>query len=448
MVTAVCGLLLLLSVLVCTRIHRGSLFSPLTVFFTWNFVLLAMYDVGLRYGYFQLRLSFHAELLYIGVFFCLFVGYLTVVLGGHRVRLGGPSDEVHPSLCGDVRAEMLRIAKVLILAYAVGLGWKYMMLVRTFGNPFANLRAIRLSLIEGRFSYPIVLTYMTLAANMAVLNLGVVFAFVKSHRRRVVGLILVTFALLILDDLSIGARACPRLFIMLVSAAFVSYAVLGRKVTVRHVIAAGVCAVALMLLLGVVVYFRTSGQVQLVEGIMVSSIYSNLVGNIPAFSYFVEHPWRQILPGYYTLGGVYQYIDRVLQRLFDLSFLPKAVYDHYDPARYADISSKLLFNTTNDLTSVYMDFGDIGVLVYGYLVGVVASYAFMRVERRRMLFDVQFCALIVTAIVMNVRGIYFSAIGFWATIFLIVMQHLYLGAGRAEAVGHCGRRDSEQEVLV
>ena len=57
-----------------------------------------------------------------------------------------------------------------------------------------------------------------------------------------------------------------------------------------------------------------------------------------------------------------------------------------------------------------------------YVLGVLASYVFVRVVRNRRIRDAQPLPTLMTTLVMNARGIYFSAVGFWATLAAVLLQ--------------------------
>jgi len=369
-------------------------------------------------------------LIYIVSLSAFFIGYFTANLAADSIiqkhKDKHISESAAPQPSPDkkkIHKTLLHISYLLMLIYALMLAYKYCLLISRFGNPFTQLKTIRQMIIDGKFSFPFFLSLMTLAANIAVLNLGAVFALKNTRRLKTALLILIMFVLLILNDLSTGSRTCPRYVIMLLAAIFLGYTSLGKSIRWKHVVYAAVCCAVLMLALGAVVYLRTAGDVELVEGILISSIYTNIAGNIPAFAYFIDHKWTPILPGYYTFRGIYVKADTVWQMLTGKSFLPAIAYDHYNPDLYANVGQGLLFNTTNDLTSIYMDFGNTGIPIYSYLVGFTAAVLFIKVKIYRRVLDIQLCTMIITAIVMNTRGSYFMAAGFWITLLLIILQN-------------------------
>jgi hypothetical protein len=128
----------------------------------------------------------------------------------------------------------------------------------------------------------------------------------------------------------------------------------------------------------------------------------------------------------------------VLEQLFDRAFLPFFAYDHYNVELHAYISPDYnVFNTANDLTYVYWEDGEIGLSIYMHVLGVLASYVFVRAVRNRRILDAQLLAILMTTLVMNARGIYFSAVGFWAAVLLqaALLRHLQEApAGAAETI--------------
>jgi hypothetical protein len=82
-----------------------------------------------------------------------------------------------------------------------------------------------------------------------------------------------------------------------------------------------------------------------------------------------------------------------------------------------------------------MEFG-----LYKYALGVLASYVFVRAVRSRRILDARALAILMTTLDMNARGIYFSAVGFWATVAAVLLQAVLLRhlqeapAGGAETI--------------
>lgn len=415
-----------LALLATGPLYRWQWFNPLLGFLSLNMVAFVLYRAGTAVGYF-FELSWRAELLYAASFVLFFLGAATVAMATRdTIPRAGTGDPLRVEWSERRWRVFYALVKLLVATWIAGVGYKFWLLIEAYGDPLAMLKVIRQDLIDIQFSFPLAVSYVTLVGNLAVLNLGVLFGFGK-FRRGVMILIGISCATMIMDDLTTGARGGFKLFVMLVFSILATFAIRGVRVRWRHVAIGAGAAAGFLLVLGVVVLLRTGGEATLVQGVVISSIYGNITGNIPAFSYFIKHRPEGPLPGYYVLRGIYVFADQLLDLLFERPFLPPYAYDHYKVELYADVSpDALLHNTANDLTYVYWEGGALGLVLYTYLLGALTAYVFVRAVRGRRIVGAQVLALAMVALVSNMRGIYFSAIGFWITLAMIALQDVAL----------------------
>jgi oligosaccharide repeat unit polymerase len=308
---------------------------------------------------------------------------------------------------------------------------RLIILTGKYGNPITNLPQIRADFSRGLITYPFYLSFIPmLFGYILALNLGVLAVLERGIRAKLFVLVLL-FAMSLMD-LSIGTRIWSfNLFLFLISAVLVTYnVVLGRRIALKQLVIVLGCIVLFAVFITIPLYLRSDGKYSFNKClILLASGY--VVGDISSTGYFVEHPMPKDLPGYYTFGGLLKLVDDVLKPLGAGFLSPK------DPMNYvADVGPMWGWNTSTDLAYYYSDFGAIGAIIPPYLLGFLSSYFFLKAITYKRILDIQLLAVTFSMILLSPRGIHSEGRFFWILLVVLFVQQRVLNrvSGRSGAL--------------
>jgi len=402
--------------------RRVGLFHPSTVFLGIWLANFSFYALEGRFDMFHYELTPYAQWLFIASFITFFLGMLIVPMAPP-----GTKNKKSMAISDGQISFLYRTAKYLLVFYAFAVGFKYVILVAKYGNPFASLSQVRYDAWNKIIIYPEYLYLLTLPAYLMVLNLGILLALKKS--KKVILLVAAALALAFLNDCTIGMRGGMTNFSLLLACSyFMTYVSLGKKVTLKHVAELSLLAVGLLLVLTAMLYMRTDKSVSFGSR-FVKDTYLYFVGTIPACGYFFEHPWGSSAPAIWTFGGIYKAAD-VLLGAAGIPYSPTGLETHY-----AAITRVGPFNCSSHLTYYYSDFGEIGVIIVPYLLGFISSYLFLKALYYKRILHIQLASLLLATLIFSVRGIYTNGVFFWVVVILVVAQHLFFKHGTWTASG-------------
>jgi oligosaccharide repeat unit polymerase len=402
---------------------RGQIVNPVTIFLSTWLISLITYLAALRAEVFDLAISATAQMLLLGSFSAFFLAALAVLV--HKAKVKNRSIDLRESAAMLNSRRFHRVTDALLVLTSGSVLMKYIIIWRRYGNPLENLQQVRDDYVYGDLRFSVLLSLATIGLNLLILNLGVSHFFRSKRPWQLSGRLWLAILLVVLNDLATADRASIRVIIILVCVALYGRAIADRPVKLRHCVLA-IMAVGLFIIgLSFIVYYRSSGDATLVEGVLVGSIIANVVGNIGSFVVFVDHPWPGRLFAHHCLGGVYQFLNSVGAAIFGKTFLVEDDYSHWNEHYYADIGVPV-FNTTSYLTFLYSDFGVAGVVLVSFIAGWFCMRTFRRMIITRKVTDWQISAFLTAALVVSVRGFYPSAIGFWITLGALVVQRRML----------------------
>lgn len=418
----VCAIFLVASVGLGRSLHKRVIPDPMTVFFGIWFVMFALYQLEYVLHMFAEEVTRRAEILFIVGFASFFYGGLTIMLPHARKSRSVPVKKPSVRIGREQVALLYRWTRWLLVFLVAGIIFKYSILVSRYGNPFDSLGIIRADFVRGDLRFPTYLGLVTVLGNLTFLNLGILVFY--TTRARVKVLIVLAFILAFLNDATIADKGSIKQALLFVFALLLLTIVQNTNIGIRNYLKYSLVLIMFLGLLSVITYLRTGGDVPLVE-ITALHLYADIVGNIVSFSWFADYPLPTTLPGDNTFQGVYQFANAVAETVFGTSFLTQD-YSTVNLAYYADIIRFGAYNTTNHLGYYYSDFGVLGLILFSYLLGAVSCYAFARALSCGKIMDVQIAAMLMAAVVISVRGVYYGAIGFWFTILFIYIQHRML----------------------
>jgi len=425
MVLAVCFILLMISVVLSRCLYK-RFFNPALVFFgLWSVVFL-LYELDQVFWDFFRPINEAAELLFVLSFVFFFLGCVMGAVPA-RVPIAKQTTRIKDA---DLRF-LYHVVLVLMPLFVASIVWKYLILVRRYGNPFANLYQIRWDYVRGLLTPPLHLDFIsTFTAYLIMLDLGIL---VVLHRNRKFKIwIVFVFLMVFLTDASVGGRGWSfNLFLFLVSVVFLTYnAALGNSVKAKHPLIIATSAVLFACMINVIYYLRARDPISFGRGLTVDT-FQYIVADISSTGYFVEHPFPTGPFGLHTFGGLLQ-LANDLAGLFGKGFLEPQNTELY----YADISSVLLVNTSTHLAYYYADFGTPGVIIISYVLGFISSFLFLKASCKRRIVDVQLAAIVFATLLFSIRGIHSEGRFFWILIVAVVLQHYLLShKGKATLAG-------------
>jgi hypothetical protein len=167
---------------------------------------------------------------------------------------------------------------------------------------------------------------------------------------------------------------------------------------------------------------------ELVQGslfsfVLVWHFYNNIVGNIPSTDRMFDNPASSIYPGENTFMDIYKFLDTIMRAVFGTSLFPNGYWVLKVIEHQSYLPGYGIFNTASHLAYYYSDFGEAGVIMLSFLLGLFASYTYKRAVLFKKLYDVQIAAMFMTAIVYSIRGVLYGGVNFWLTFFLIMFQY-------------------------
>lgn len=418
------GILLVFSFALSKPLYKGNLFNPLIAFFSIWFLSFSLYELDDHFRLFYVRLSPKAELLFILSFVCFFFGALSFSLF-RASRVEGTREAKTPQPVFSI-SSVFTITWIALALFLFGVGYKYFLLMRQFGNPFAALGAIRMASVSGELSFPFFVDILTILGYFVVANLGVLLIY-DSRKKTIASLILVSLVAAYLKDTTVAGRGATLINgLVLLCTAFSAAIAKGVRLRWKHYLAGLGAAVGVLLGITTILFFRGGNSLTFWEGVSKHN-YLYVVGPIPAFSVFLDEPWPSRLPGLQTMRGVYGLADMVGRQAFSTPIFGKEDVQ----TSYARVTKEGPFNSSGHLTYYHSDFGDLGVVVICFLLGLLGSYFFYRALHFRRPLDMQLFAWIMVYLIFSIRGVLTAAPYFWITLLLmIVQQELLKGAAR------------------
>lgn len=422
--TWTCAILLVASLGVTRARCPRLLFNPLIAFFGVWLVPLAAYEFNFAFDTFfypYARLSESADLLMSAGFLCFFLGAVAGL---------SPFKQSHPARLPDISEvqidKLYTATKWLYPLFTAGVVWKYTIVISLYGSLFGALGQVRVGANTGEFGIPLLARLMTLLGYLVVLNLGIII--ILRPRPKIGLLLLGAFALFFVDSSTSGSRGSIFNSILLVlSAIFLTIALKTGAVGVRRLFSAFGLGVAGIVLITPILYIRGLGDVQSISFLerLLGDNYLYLVGPIPAYSFFLDHPWLTNLPGQWTFAGIYQLIDSVTSPVFGATVLSPGTFQTY----FAPITFVGPFNTATYQTYVHSDFGVWGVLGISAVMGIIAAYTFVRAMQWGRIADVQVAALMMAMVILSIRGMMSNGMMFYITLVLIALQSRLMSRG-------------------
>jgi len=412
MVTLISGLLLIIALTISKFFYRKYYFNPAVVFFALWFFVLLLYELDSYIGFFYVRLSPYAEILFIESFLFFLIGSLTIALPlrTNYHRNFQPSQESYQLNV------LYKITKFLFLIFLVTIFYKYLLLFQKYGNPFTNLMLIRAESC-GEFSFSVLLRFLSLSGYLVILNLGILVVFCPN--KKTIFLTLLTLILSFLNAASIGGRGSAfivGLFLIatVLTAAIIKY----RRIKLKFLFVGIAAIISCLLLLTIIVYLRSDKSISLVSRFVTDS-YLYIVGAIPATSFFLDYPWSSRLIGYNIIAGIYQLVNLASNNLFQINFLTPQDLQTF----YAQITTIGPFNTASYITYYYSDFGEMGVIILSYLSGIITTFLFFRAIYYRRIIDIQLSAIAMVYILISPRGVLTNGMNFWVILAALLIQH-------------------------
>lgn len=444
MLVFICSIFLLLSLTVAATTYRRVLTNPLVVFFSVWLLMFIGYELDRYFGYFAVRITPHAEVLYLLAFLSFFIGGVLILLGRFnrplplsRMTRMNPLTEIQMDL-------LYKWTKIVVLVLFCAVAIKYALLVQKgYMNPFSMLYEIRRDFVSGVLTFPAYFGLITVLGNVAIVNLAILLASPSRFRWAIVMLVIV-FVCAFANDATTADKGSLKQVVLLVAAVTISGAVFGNQLRLKQLIGYGVVSVAFFGLLSVITLLRIRGPTSLLD-VTVRHLYGDIIGNAVAFSEVVKHPFPSPLPGWNIFNGCYMFLNSLVTSalgfpMFNINSADlKASY-------YVDIVNVGVYNTSSDLAYYYSDFGILGVVIFPFMIGVASMLLFVKSIRSRNIQYVQLLALVLVALVFSVRGVYFGAAGFWITIAVIIFQNNMLIRTTDIAVDTV--KHSAQEVIT
>jgi len=394
--------------------YRKELFNPLVVFFSIWFFALSLYGAHdiLNLKIFHYSLGTRASILIVASFGFFLLGSLSVA-----IRSKQHAGMLSLSLKNEQLSFIYTTTKFILILFSIAVAIKYAMLVRLYGNPFAHLETVRNDFFNGKLSFPFYLSVLTTLGYLAILNLGVLIVL-----RRDPGVImatLLTFALVFFNDATIGMRGgFLNFFVLFLSTVLITNSARGNRSNLRSLSVFVLACVFFMVVMTVIFYFRSGGKVTYLEGLLLHN-YIYLTGPVPAYGYFLDHPWIGRLLGHHTFLGLYELADIFFGAL-GVSLLGEAD----KVTHYALITDRGPFNTAPYLTYFHSDFGTVGLLAGSFLLGLISSWLFFNIFTKRRIVDLQFAGVAIAVLMLSIRGIYTNGRSFWVMLFLVTIQHV------------------------
>ena len=152
--------------------------------------------------------------------------------------------------------------------------------------------------------------------------------------------------------------------------------------------------------------------------------YIYFVGTLPAYSYFLEHPWESTYWGTWTFYGVYKALEPLTLKFSPSNNFAKNINVQ---TAYAPITNEGPFNSSNYLTYIFSDFGFWGLIFTPFLLGLIANFVFFRIIfHSREIVYFQFMSLIFTGLILSIRGLITNGVYFWVLMCLFIFQYYYV----------------------
>jgi oligosaccharide repeat unit polymerase len=416
----ICFTFLIISLCLSFLLYRGELFNPMIIFFSVWSVALFLFQFNEYLQYFYYPLTDPAKVLMIVSFASFLLACVTFSLYP-RVARGTDTMRVPDR---DI-SRIVSVTKGVLLLFSLAVLIKYVILFRRYGNPFPVLDSVRNDFFAGELQYPAVLTILTTFGYIAILNASVLVIFHRS--KRTILLTIWAFMLFWLNDSTTAMRGSFfNASLLFLGVMMITNSAKGRKSGMLAMCKFGALLLSFVALLSVIFYFRSGGDVTYIEGFTVHN-YKYIVGDIPAYSYVVEHPLPSRVFGQETLLGLYQLLD------IPLSALGSPLLDEAaNKSVYVKIGP-YPFNSYAYLAYFYSDFGDIGVAVCSFLMGAISTILFARALRKKRIVDIQFAAIAMVSLIHTYRGMYTNGRSFWIMLLLVIFQHVWLYRPRNQA---------------
>lgn len=442
----ICAILLILSVMLSKR-KGNELLTPAVLYFAIWLGMFLLYDfdnntIGLFSPSHSYDVSPFATRLFAESFVFFFVGVFIVdtmmsPVGRlvERRQIVGISREL-PSQ----EDTLFRLTKLFAVLFVLGVIIKYAILVQQYGvNPLEILDEIRRAKAMNldQRSFPFVLGFQSIAANMLFLNLGVLLA--TSKKRSVKYLVLFMLVFAYLDDTTGADKGSIKLALELLFTWFITAATLeNQRLPLKFYTKIGGVFVLFFLLLSSITFLRTlpvmssnlviggtfslSNEGEVLSFVLGGHVYNNLLGNIPSTAWMFDNPALSIYPGDNTFVDVYRILDSILNSIFGHGLFSDADRLQKIIGYQANLGEYGIFNTVSHLGYYYSDFGELGVIVFSLLLGLFSSYFYERARQYKHVPSIQIAAMLMATIVYTVRSVLYAGANFWLTLPLIVIQ--------------------------
>ncbi|HEX2868920.1 MAG TPA: O-antigen polymerase [Ignavibacteriales bacterium] len=401
----------------------GKWFNHLALYTAVWYMMLALYEIKLM-SYVDIKST--AWVAIAGAFLCFFLGSVTVYVA--RKCLNRPTSDIKP-LDGEMLlfADGGRMVKYALLFFSItglaGVLYQWMALIHKFGSVTAVIVQANLLYrlrVEGKLEND--LPYVFVAAFSGVFFSGIYSA----YKNKVSWLAIIPIVTVILKDISNAGRAGMLTALLIFVSSFFLYrhvaAEREKKKKRFGIILTGVLVVGLVIGGAVLVkssrgtiesYSASSRQLnKLKKGLLISpSIYLYFSSHVGVFSEYMERDYdKPSVIGEFTFRPVFNLLAKFgfVQRPID-----------YERGYYIPMYT----NTSTYLKLVHRDFGDSGLYVVPYLLGLFASFYWYRLYERKGGLDLAILSFLYVLIMFSYITM-LSKYSFWTLSLVMVLAVL------------------------
>ena len=263
------------------------------------------------------------------------------------------------------------------------------------------------------------LSVNTVCSAVGILNFATIFTLrKKAHLSLVRALIplLVTLGLGFATDVSNSSDGSLRLALLMCFVAAFGARLLTTGLNLKSLVAVGLLGIALAASVSTFVWSLRAPTSTASNVSGPGKFYFDLVGNLPSSGYLVDHPLPKLRFGENTFSEWYGLAKELHLSGATETNVPGTSYSvsNVAPGDYRG---------STYLPYVVADFGILGLIVLGVLVGAGARVVTERAWARRRPFDVQLLALLSTGLVLSIRSpMWFGSWGFIAVFAVLWFQ--------------------------
>ena len=406
--------MLLISLGLTHAMFSGKWLNPITALFFPHLLLLISYQLSLDRGLFTFELSANAWAILSAAYFCFAAG----VVAAYTIAPGS-ARRGNRRVFDLVEADHFQKTTVLFISILfLSVVSKYVKILTTYGDPFANILQIRKDYVADQLNYGLANSTGFLFSFLIMMNLGIL---IGSRKPWAKWLAPASITLVILNDFSTGGAYWTflGLCMMFIARSVTSQVSAPAEAKKRHltsVLSLAIIPFAMALLLSL----RSEGKYG--NEISFYDIFVTYMGgNIASFGYFLDNPFPSEPAGRHLLGGIYGLANGALS-LFDVNFLPAN-----DPKDYwADIGfGGIPWNTSVHFAYYFADFGWIGLLLTSAALGLLAGATYMKVLSKPSLIIIQYCVVVLYTAVVSIRNVPSEGQYFWLLLVILPAMNAY-----------------------